>query len=353
MEKVDEAALAHALSVIFLNMMFKIKGGIFMSLKFAILTAGNIAGAMARTVSQMKGEGIECYAIAARSLERAKALAYENGFSIAYGSYEALFEDKEVDLVYVASPHSHHYEHAKAALEHGKHVLCEKPMTVNEEQAKELFALAKERGLLLTEATWTRFMPFVPALQEVLKSGVIGDVKTLTCAFGVPVAKKERIAQPELAGGALLDLGIYPLTMAAIALGQPKEICGVCTKTELGVDAQNSISLSYESGAVACLTSGIHAQLDNCAVLYGTRGKIVIDQFWHAEGFTVFPAEGEPKTYSFPHDFTGYEYEVRCAAKAIAEGKTECPELPHEETLHILHQMDTLRKAWNITYPFE
>lgn len=324
-----------------------------MALKFAILTAGNIATHMAQTVSQMKDEGIECYAIAARSTERAAALAKRCGFAIAYGSYEALFEDEHVDLVYIGSPHSHHYEHAKAALEHGKHVLCEKPMTVNEAQAKELFALANERGLLLVEATWTRFMPFVPALQEVLKSGAIGELETLTCSFGVPVAKKERIAQPELAGGALLDLGIYPLTMAAIALGEPKEICGVCTKTDLGVDAQNSISLSYESGAVACLTSGIHAQLDNCAVLYGTCGKIVIPHFWHADGFTVYPAEGEPKEYSFPHDFTGYEYEVRCAAKAIAQGQTECPELPHAETLRILHQMDTLRKAWGLSYPFE
>ena len=138
-----------------------------MALKFAILTAGNIATHMAQTVSQMKDEGIECYAIAARSTERAAALAKRCGFAIAYGSYEALFEDEHVDLVYIGSPHSHHYEHAKAALEHGKHVLCEKPMTVNEAQAKELFALAKERGLLLLEATWTRFMPFVPALQFV------------------------------------------------------------------------------------------------------------------------------------------------------------------------------------------
>lgn len=324
-----------------------------MSLKFAILTAGNIASHMAETVSQMKNEGIECYAVAARSLDRAKALAQRHGFAVAYGSYEALFEDETVDLVYIGSPHSHHYEQAKAALEHGKHVLCEKPMTVNAAQAQELFALAKARGLFLMEATWTRFMPFVPALRDVLSSGVIGEVQTLTCSFGVPVFDRERMAKPELAGGALLDLGIYPLTMAAIALGEPKEICGVCTKTALGVDGQNSISLSYDSGAVACLTSSMHTTMDNCAVLYGTRGKIVIPEFWHAEGFTVYPTDSEPKEYVFPHDFTGYEYEVRCAAKAIAQGQTECPELPHAETLRILQQMDTLRKAWRLSYPFE
>ena len=325
-----------------------------MALHFAILTAGNIASHMGETLSRMGGGEAVPYAVAARDLARAQAFAKTYGFEKAYGSYDEVFEDPRVDVVYIGSPHSLHYEQTRAALLHGKHVLCEKPITPNAQLAQELFCLAEEKGLLLTEATWTRYMPFVPALQQLLTQGAIGDLLTMTCTFGAAVTHRQRMLRPELAGGALLDLGIYPLTMAAIALGSDViSVNGLCTKTDLGVDGQIAMCLAYRGGQTAALASSMFTPLENEAVIYGTKGRIKVPMFWRAQGFTVIPFEGEPAEYAYPHEFTGYEYEVRSVVNAVQEGRTECPELPHAESLRILRQMDALRAQWGIRYPFE
>ena len=325
-----------------------------MALRFAILTAGNIASHMAGTIGRMRGEGIVPYAVAARDLARAQAFAEKYGIEKAYGSYEEAFADPDVDIVYVGSPHSHHYAQVKAALEHGKHVLCEKPLAPNAALAAELFGLAEEKGLLLTEATWTRYLPYVPALQACLRSGAIGTVRGMVCTFGSAVTHRERMLKPELAGGALLDLGIYPLTMAAIAFGQEvASLTGACTKTDLGVDGQIAVSLAFAGGQVASLLSSMYLPLANEAVIWGDEGRITVPEFWRGQGFTLTKADGESEEHPFPFDYTGYEYEVRSAARAIREGKCECPELPHAESLRILRQMDALRAQWGIRYPFE
>lgn len=323
-----------------------------MSLNFAIVTAGNIAGKMANTVNKMNC--VNCYAVAARDAQRAEAFAKEHGFAHWYGNYEELFADPNVDVVYIGSPHSHHYEQVKQAILAKKHVLCEKPMTVNAQQAQELFALAKENGVVLVEATWTRFMPFVPALKQVLAEQPVGKPLSMVCSFGFPVSNRPRMAKPELAGGALLDLGIYPLTMAALVFGNDVvEMSSTCTKTPAGVDAQNAILLKFAGGEIASLYSNMECTLENSATIHCEHGFIKVPLFWHAEGFTVCSHEGETTEYSFPHKISGYEYEVECICKAIEEGKAECPEMPHSDTLHILNLMDALRKQWNIHYPCE
>lgn len=192
-------------------------------MKFGILAPGGIARKMAEAAGQI--EEIELCAVGSRDYGRAKAFAEEWGFRKAYGSYEELAEDPEVELIYVASPHSHHYQHTKLCLEHGKHVLVEKAFTVNTAQAEELIGIAREKGLLLAEAFWSRYMPTRTMVEDLIAQGTIGEVKAVTADFGAPLSHVERLWNPELAGGALLDMGVYPLNFALLILkSEIKEI---------------------------------------------------------------------------------------------------------------------------------
>lgn len=322
-------------------------------LNFAILCAGYIAETMARTVSGM--DDVVPYAIASRGLDRAQNLADKYGFCKAYGSYEELVEDENVDLVYVSSPHSLHYEHAKLCLEHGKHVLCEKPFTVNSQQAEILFLLAQRQNLFIMEAVWTRFQPFAAKLRDILESDLIGNPIMMTASIGNDLRHINRLVSPELAGGALLDLGIYAITIASMVFGKDVEkIESVAVKTERGVDAQNNITLVYKNGSMAVLNSSFLCRLSNQAVIYGSKGRVEIGTFWHPERIDVIFNDGsEPQSFDVPFDISGYEYEVRAAVAAIENGQTGCKEIPHEETLRIMGLMDQLRAEWGIRYPFE
>jgi len=322
-------------------------------LNFSIFCAGYIAETMAKTVSQM--DEVVPYAIAARNSDRAQNLAEKYGFQKSYGSYDELVNDADVDLVYIASPHSHHYEHAKLCLMHGKHVLCEKPFTVNAKQAEELFRLAKSKNLFIAEAVWTRFQPFAAKLHELIDSGQIGELHTLTASFGENLTHIERIVSPELAGGSLLDQGIYTLTFASMFFGaEIKKIESAAVKSDRGVDAQDSIILSYQDGRMALLNSSFLCKMKNQGIIYGSKGRIEVEPFWHPEVIRVYlNDESEPQVFQVPFDITGYEYEVRAVVKAIEQGERDCAQIPHEETLRILKIMDQLRNDWGIQYPFE
>lgn len=240
----------------------------------AILGAGRIAGTMADTLNGMKekDERFCCYAVAARELERAEAFAKANGFEKAYGSYEEMLSDEKVDLVYIATPHSHHYEHMKLCLEHGKHVLCEKAFTVNAGQAEQILALAKEKRLLVTEAIWTRYMPMRDMINEVLASGVIGKPFMLTANLCYKINQKERLIRPELAGGALLDVGIYPLNFAGMAFGDDIEkVESSVQMTDTGVDAQENMTLHYRDGRMAALTASMNGLGDRRGMIFGEK----------------------------------------------------------------------------------
>ena len=321
--------------------------------KMGIIGAGRIAGFMGRTLQGMDTVGR--YAIAARDYERAKAFAEKYGFEKAYGSYEEMVKDPEVDLVYIATPHSHHYDHVKLCLEHGKHVLCEKAFTVNEGQARELFAMAKERGLLLTEAIWTRYMPMRKTLEEVLASGIIGNPYMLTANLSYIIDHKERIKKPELAGGALLDIGIYTLNFASMAFGEDIErITGTATFNEYGMDMQENITILYRDGGMAALNSSARSLSDRRGIIYGDKGYIETENINNCEGIKVFDTERRlVASYETPEQITGYEYEVEACVHAIEQGELECPQMPHEETLRMLRWMDELRRQWGIVYPME
>lgn len=329
--------------------MFKIRR--MRKMRLAILGAGNIAIAMANTVAGMKD--VEAYAVAARDLGRAQKFAEQYGFNKAYGSYEEMLKDDGVDLVYIATPHSHHYLHAKMCLEAGKNVLCEKSFTVNAEQAQKLFALAKEKGLLITEAIWTRYMPSRTMINDIIASGVIGDVTAVTANLSYAIDHVERIRKPEIAGGALLDVGVYPINFASMILGEKVKDVKATAIFRDGVDILDSIVMLFEGNRMATLQCGAREISDRMGSIFGTKGYIQVQNINNPEKITVFDADyKEVASYLPPEQITGYEYEVESCARALAEGKLECPEMPHAETVRVMKIMDDIRKSWNYEIPW-
>lgn len=320
-------------------------------IKMAILTAGNIAGVMADTIRHM--DSVEMYAVGARDLGKATEFADTYGFQKAYGSYEELVADEEVQLVYVASPHSHHFEHVKLCLNHGKHVLCEKAFTTNAKQAAELFALAKEKKLLLTEAMWVQYMPMKQTLQEIIASGIVGELSTVTANLYYVIDEVKRILDPALAGGALLDVGVYTLTFASIVFGNEIErIQATSLMTQTGVDAQTNVVLCYKDGKMAVLNSGIMSISDRAGIIYGRKGYIVVENVNNFEQISVYNLDRElVQSVQCPKQISGYEYEVQACVEAIENGWIEHPNMPHAQTITIMEWMDTVREQIELEYP--
>ncbi len=321
--------------------------------RVGIMGTGKIAGVMAGTIKKMKN--VKCYGVASRSEERAKKFAEEYGIKVAYTSYEEMMLDDKIDLVYIATPHSEHYANMKLCIENGKNVLCEKSFTANAPQAEEVLSLAREKGVFVAEAMWTRYMPMMTTIKGIINSGIIGEPTMLTANLGYPVSDKERLTNPALAGGALLDLGVYTLHFASMIFGKEIEKTeSSCILTSSGVDASESITLKYKDGRMAVLNCTMHAVSDRRGVIYGPKGYIVIENINNFESITVYDAGYKPgKTIKAPKQITGYEYEVYSCLEAIEKGQKECWEMSHEETLRIMKQMDALRAQWGVIYPFE
>ncbi|MGN1281315.1 MAG: Gfo/Idh/MocA family protein [Succinivibrio sp.] len=326
--------------------------------RLAILGLGNIARVMARTVQLMNQHGdnsVKVVAGASRSKEKAEAFCREFSIEKAYGSYQELYDDADIDLVYIATPHSHHFEEAKACLESGKHVLCEKAFTVNAAMAEQLVALSKEKNLLLSEAIWTRYMPSRLAINEVIASGIIGQVTMVTANLSYSIAHVPRLVKPELAGGALLDVGVYPLNFACMILGEPDRVDAVCIKNSAGVDMSNSITLCYEKTAqMAVLCSSATGVSDRFGYIHGTKGFIQVENINNPQSLTVYNSDYQAvKMLDFKDQLTGYEFEVQSCVKAINEGRCECPQMPHDMTLYMMRLYDSIRAQLGIKYPFE
>ena len=325
----------------------------FGRINFAVMGAGNIASTMADTVRKIRG--VRCYAVASRSADKAAGFAAKHGFKKAYGSYEELVNDKKVSLIYVATPHSEHYANAKLCIEHGKSVIVEKPFCVNAGQARELFALAEEKHVFITEAMWTRYMPFAKTIREVIDSRVVGDPVMLSAELSYPIRGVQRLTDPMLAGGALLDLGVYPLTFASMFFGDDiARVKADCTFTPQHVDEQESITLVYKDGKMAVLRTSMLGTGDRRGVITFTKGYMVVENINNFESLTVYGSDYKKLArYKRPRQKTGYEYEIMACARAVREGWTECPELPHEETLRMMELLDEIRRQYRIVYPFE
>lgn len=327
-------------------------------IRIAILGAGHIADRMAKTITDISTSGyteINLYAVASRSAEKSAEFAKKFNIQKSYGSYEDMLADKDVDLVYVATPHSHHYPHCMMCLNAGKNVLCEKALTVNAAQTKALFDLAREKNLFIGEAIWTRYMPWLPITKAMLQGGALGKPRLVTANLAYPISNNERVKKPELAGGALLDLGVYVLNFAVMILGQPQKVEAFCSKNEYGVDAIDSYTLSYgENGPMAVLSCNIYSAADKRAIIYCDNGYIEIDNVNCPQKVTARDNnENVIDEVECPINFTGFEYEVLSAAEAISENRCEPTEMPHSESYYIMHLMDVVREKMGIKYPEE
>lgn len=322
-------------------------------MKIGIIGAGAIAKTLAETMRQM--DTVTCYAVASRSAEKAEQFAREHGFTKAYGSYEDLVSDEQVELVYIATPHSHHFGHMKLCIEHHKPVLCEKAFTMNAGQAKEIAQLAAREGVFVAEAIWTRYMPSRNIISDMLASGIIGNVSMLTANLSYAMAQKERLLRPELAGGALLDVGVYPLNFALMSFGDEIEkIESSVSYTHTGVDAMETITLFYKDGRMAALNAGMYGRSDRKGIFYGDKGYIIVENINNPQSVTAYDLDDRIlKRVEVPAQISGYEYELLECMDRIAKGETESRSMPLAETIQVMELMDGLRRDWGISYPGE
>ena len=322
-------------------------------MKIGVLGAGAIANKVISAVVQL--DKIQCWAVASRDLEKAQAFAEKYGFPKAYGSYEELVSDPEVELVYVATPHSHHFDHIMLCLTHGKAVLCEKAFTLNAEQAKKIKEYAQERQLYTAEAIWTRYMPSRAIIQETIDSGIIGTPNTLTANLSYPITHKQRVMDPALGGGALLDIGVYGLNFALMHFGADiQRIESLVRLTDTGVDGMETITLFYRDGRMAVLTHSIYCRSDRKGIIHGDKGYIVVENINDPQSIAVYDANDNLLSFrEMPPQINGYEYEFLEAEAALRTGRTESDSMPLAETVRGMELMDSLRKQWGVVFPQE
>lgn len=321
--------------------------------KVGIIGAGWIAEKMAEALAPLEDYCV--YAIASRSIGKATEFAGRWNIPKAYGSYEDMVKDNDVDLVYIATPHSHHFPHAMLALNAGKPVLVEKAFTANAAEAEELIEIARSKGLFITEAIWTRYMPLSHKVKEIMESGIIGKPRVITATLCYMMEFKERILRPDLCGGALLDLGVYALNFARMYFGTDIiRTVSNCHMGPTGIDLQECISLSYADGKMANLQAGTLCLNDRQGIINGTEGYIRVDNINCPEVVEVYRNYELAARYTKPEDMVnGYEYQVIEARRCIEAGLPESPMMPHQETLDIMKQMDGLRKEWGVVYPMD
>jgi predicted dehydrogenase len=324
-------------------------------LRWGILGAGGIAGAF---VKDLQANGRTVAAVGSRSAGKAREFADRFGIVGAHGSYADLVADDGVDAVYVATPHPEHAPNAELALRAGRHVLVEKPFTVNAAEARSVVELATERGLVVLEAMWTRWVPTMVRLREVIASGGIGDVRTLI-ADHTQLAKKDltsRMFDPALGGGALLDLGVYPISFASDLFGSPRTIHAVSAPTETGVDAQTSMVFGYDGGRSALIHTALDAKGPNAAAILGTAGRVAIDPVWYKPtSFTVFDARDEVvERYEAPAvNGRGMQFQAFELERLAAEGALAGEILSPAESVSVMETMDEIRRQIGLRYPNE
>ncbi|HEY5394824.1 MAG TPA: Gfo/Idh/MocA family oxidoreductase [Trebonia sp.] len=318
--------------------------------RWGILGTGGIAASFASDL-RLSEAGV-AVAVGSRSQAAADRFADSYGIANRHDSYESLVADPDVDVIYVATPHPMHRDNAILALRAGKHVLVEKPFTMNAAEAREVVAVARERGLFAMEAMWTRFLPHVGVIREWLGKGMLGDVVTVTADHGQWFAEDAgfRLFAPELGGGALLDLGVYPVSFASMVLGSPSRIVSISDPAFTGVDAQTSMLFGYDSGAQAVLTCTLRAKSPTRAAIVGTDARIEVDgDFYAPARVSLIPRDGDPVVVESAHQGRGLRHQADEVARRLAAGEVESPFMPLDETISIMETMDTVLKqaeAW-------
>jgi predicted dehydrogenase len=325
------------------------------TINWGILSTGTIAKKFAATLTKLSHSG-NLAAVGSRSQQSAAAFAAEYNIPKAYASYLDLVNDPAIDVIYIASPHSAHYENARLCLEHGKHVLCEKSFTVNRAEAQALIELAEKKKLFIMEAFWTKFVPAYEQVAKLVASGAIGTLTHFRAQYGFKPsgARYIRKFDPQLAGGALLDIGVYALGVAAMLLGyEPKTIASSAILGEYGTDEFDSIMLTYENGSTAHLITAIGTVIEPEAVLYGTKGHIALPDFTALQTFTVVTDDGTKTTHNYPFAINGFEYQIGETERCLQAGKTESSIMTHQNTLAIMELLDKIRGNWGLTFPCE
>lgn len=322
-------------------------------MKVGIIGTGWIAEKAAITLNGL--QECEAYAVGSRSIETAQAFAAKWNIPKAYGSYKELLEDPDVDLVYVGTPHSHHYDVTRDALLAGKPCLVEKAFMANARQAEDIINLAHERKVFLAEAIWTRYQPAVGIVRSIIDSGRIGQPLLITATLGYSMGNKLRIMRPELCGGALLDLGVYVINFVRMFTNAAiKQIDGHCVKSDTGMDLTNAITIILEDGILTNVQSSASCVGDNIGVIAGTEGNIIIDNVNNPQQITVnSPDRTYVETIRVPQQITGYEYQFLACRQALLDGRLEPLEMPHAEVLYVMQLMDGLRQKWDVRYPMD
>ena len=329
-------------------------------LRVGIIGTGWIADKAAITLNGLSN--CEAYAVGSRTKETAEAFANNYGIPHAYGSYSELIADPDVDLVYIGTPHSHHYDVTREALLADKPCLVEKAFMANARQTEDILSLAHQRRVFIAEAIWTRYQPAVGIVRDLIFSGRIGQPRLLTATLGYSMGDKPRIMRPDLCGGALLDLGVYALNFARMFTASPEApsspeiltIDGTCVKSATGMDLTNAMTLVLSDGMLCNLQSSAACVGDNIGVIAGTEGNLIIDNINNPQTITVNgPDCTYVETIHVPHQITGYEYQFLACRQALIDGLLEPREMPHDETLYIMQLMDGLRQKWGVRYPMD
>lgn len=321
-------------------------------IRWGILGAGSIARKFATGLAAVSGS--ELIAIGSRSIDKACGFAKKHNIPKSYGSYEDMLKDPEVDVVYIATPHTFHKEHTILCLNHGKAVLCEKPFAVNVKEAEEMVDCAKKNKTFLMEAMWTRHLPVVQKVKQWIEEGRIGEVRLLTADFGfrTSINAEGRLFDRNLGGGALLDVGVYPVSFASMIFGgAPERITGMADIGKTGVDEQAAMILGYKDGALAVLHTAIRTNTFHEARISGTKGSIVIPKFWMANSATLQIDGQEKETIDIPHDENGYCYEAREVERCIRLGKLQSDAMTWEESISVIKTLDEIRRQWDLKYP--
>ena len=320
---------------------------------WGILGAGNIAGALVEGI-RATGEG-EVAAIASRSHDRAASFAEKHGIAAAHGSYESLLSDPAIEAVYVATTNDLHHRNTLDAVAAGKAVLCEKPFALNARQAEEMVAAARDAGVFLMEAMWMRFIPAIEELLARVVNGDLGRLRAVLADFGFAsgVGSGHRLVEPALGGGALLDLGVYPISLAMLLLGHPTGVSARATMSPHGVDEQVAVTLEFAEGAVASLYASYVAAAPIEAHIIGSDARIHVHApMHHPRRFDVI-RDGEEEPVQVPYDGIGYQFEVAEVHRALAAGETEGPKRPLDETLAVMRVLDDARAQFGLVYPGE
>ncbi len=321
---------------------------------WGIIGTGRIAQDFAEDLR--RAPGAELAAVGSRTAEAAEAFGRRFRVPHRHASYGALVKDPSVDVVYVATPHSLHAANSRMALEAGKPVLCEKPLTINAREALGLIELARSRRLFLMEAMWTRYLPAIVHLRELLAEGVLGEVRMLAADFGLRFEfdRHGRLFSPELGGGALLDLGVYPISLASMVLGQTEAIVSLAKLGETGVDEQAGIILRYTQERLACLYTSMRAATPSEATIIGTQGRLRLHSpIYRPEHMTLTLSSQRDRRVDHRVEGNGLHYEATEVMRCLIEGKLESSLMPLDESLSIMQIMDAIRAQWGLVYPGE